>query len=87
MGTNHADLSFFIAGLAGFLQQMGQLAEARPLAEEAVAICQRSPDQVERRFQQAAFDCLRAVLKELGDTAALERLDSIRQLEKKPEPH
>ena len=76
LGADHPDLPFSTASLAGILRREGKLAEARPLAEEAVAICQRHPDRVDRWMQDLAFNTLRDVLTDLGDTAALEKLDA-----------
>jgi tetratricopeptide (TPR) repeat protein len=74
-GTGHPALPAFISHLANILRREGKLAEARPLAEEAVAICQRHPDRVDRWAQESAFVTLRDVLTDLGDTAALEKLE------------
>ncbi len=75
MGEDHLDLPRYIADLAHFLRRNGTLAEARPLAEEAVAICQHESGRVGRWVQDRAFDALRDVLTDLGDTAAVEALD------------
>ena len=75
MGPDFADLPGFIVNLANILRREGKLTEARALAEEAVAICQRHPDQVELQAQRDAFAAFRDVLTDLGDTAAAQALD------------
>ncbi|MSU58721.1 MAG: tetratricopeptide repeat protein [Pedosphaera sp.] len=72
--AKHINLPHFTASLANFLRRNGKLTEARPLAEEAVALCQRHPEQVARWMQDLAFGALRDVLTDLGDTAAAEAL-------------
>jgi serine/threonine protein kinase len=89
LGADHPDLPDSTASLARILRREGKLAEARPLAEEAVAICQRHPDRVDRWMQDIAFNTLRDVLTDLGDAAALEKLDlTIQQTDtmRKPAP-
>jgi len=74
MDPEYRDLPHWLVGLAKILRTNGKLAEARPLAEEALAICDRHPDQVGWWARDQAFFTLRAVLSDLGDTAALEAL-------------
>ena len=76
MGSDNPDLSAPIAGLAHILREQGKLTEARPLAEEAVDICQRLPDCVDRWMQELSIKTLRDVLTDLGDTAAIKALDA-----------
>ena len=79
----------YLAGLAGVLRKQGKLAEARPLAEEAVAISQRLPHEVAVGTQGMALRVLGEVLTDLGDTNGLEKLDlTIQQTEamRKPAP-
>jgi tetratricopeptide (TPR) repeat protein len=67
-------LAVSLANLANILRQNGKLAEARPLAEEAVSICRRYPGRIEGWMQERASDALRQVLTDLGDTVALDAL-------------
>ena len=76
MGSDNPDLSAPIAGLASILRKQGNLTEARPLAEEAVDICRRLPDRVDRWMQDLSLKTLREVLTDLGDTAAIKALDA-----------
>jgi tetratricopeptide (TPR) repeat protein len=84
-GTDYPDTVLFILNLGNILRREGKLAEARALAEEAVAICQRIPNHIEPSARQDAPDLLRAVLTDQGDAAALAKLDFSRQTEVKPE--
>jgi len=86
MGKDCPDLPGFIMNLANILGREGKLTEARACAEETVAICQRVPSRVNRLTQQSASNLLRAVLTDLGDTAALQNLDLIRQTDARPGP-
>jgi serine/threonine protein kinase len=65
--------------LAETLLKNGKAAEARPLAEAAVALGQRFPSQVDSGLQQQSIDLLKEVLTNLGDKAALEKLDLTQQ--------
>jgi tetratricopeptide (TPR) repeat protein len=86
VSADDAHLLGLIDSLANILRKNGKLDEARPLAEEAVAICQRHPDRVEPQARRA-FATLRDVLKDLGDTASLEKLElTIQQTDAKPKP-
>jgi serine/threonine protein kinase len=89
VSADDAYLPGHIDSLANILRKNGKLAEARPLAEEAVAICQRHPDRVEPGTQRDAFATLRDVLTDLGDTNALEKLNlTVQQMDatQKPAP-
>jgi tetratricopeptide (TPR) repeat protein len=77
MGADYPDLPNLLRALAETLQKNGKLADARTAAEEAVAICQRNPTLVPHAAQQAAFETLRGVLEDLGDTAALDALNAV----------
>jgi serine/threonine protein kinase/tetratricopeptide (TPR) repeat protein len=79
-GPDGATLPWFLTDLASLLRQRGKLTEARQAAEEAVDICQRVPERIHLRDREKAFAALKSVLKELGDTAALEKLEATRQL-------
>jgi len=74
------------AGLAGVLRKKGKLAEARQLAEEAVAICQRRTGRVAGWVRDRSFSTLKDVLTDLGDTNALEKLNLTNQTDAMPEP-
>jgi serine/threonine protein kinase/tetratricopeptide (TPR) repeat protein len=85
MDADWADLPLLIADLAACLCQNGKLGEARPFAEEAVALCQRHPGRIESWIRDRAFDSLRDVLTSVGDTAALEKLElAVQKTDTKP---
>jgi tetratricopeptide (TPR) repeat protein len=78
-GPDSVPLPWFLTDLANLLRQRGKLKDAREAAEEAVAICQRVPERIHLQNREKAFAALKSVLKELGDTAALEKLEAARQ--------
>jgi tetratricopeptide (TPR) repeat protein len=86
MGPDDEDWPF-TAGLAGILRKQGKLTEARQLAEEAVAICQRLSGRVAPWVKDCSIATLRDVLTDLGDKAALEKLElTVQQMEAKSKP-
>jgi tetratricopeptide (TPR) repeat protein len=78
-GPDGTALPGFLADLADLLRHRGKLTEARQAAEEAVAICQRVPERIHPRDCQMAFAALKSALTELGDPAALEKLEAAGQ--------
>ena len=69
MGADYLDLPMFLSALASVLSQQGKLLEARQYAEQAVDICRRHPDQIERSEKDAAVAALHNVMTKLGDKA------------------
>ena len=69
MGKDYLDLPGYLAALASVLAEEGQLSESRQYAEQAVDLCQRHPDQIERSQKDAAVAALRNVMARLGDKA------------------
>jgi eukaryotic-like serine/threonine-protein kinase len=69
MGNDYLDLPGFLSALAAVLAEEGQLAESRQCAEEAVDICHRHPDKIERWQQESAAAALRDVVAKIGDAA------------------
>jgi eukaryotic-like serine/threonine-protein kinase len=69
MGEDYLDLPKLLSALAGVLSQQGKLVEARQCAEEAVDICHRHPDKIERRQQENAVAALRDVVAKIGNAA------------------
>ena len=82
-GDDHLEVADALNNLGYVLAQQHKLAEARPLADEAVAIFLRHPAQA---GSSKLNDALRLLLTDLGDTAALGKLDLIRQRNAKPMP-
>jgi tetratricopeptide (TPR) repeat protein len=86
MGPDDEDWPF-TAAVAGILRKQGKLTEARQLAEEAVAICQRLSGRVAHWVKESSIATLRDVLTDLGDKAALEKLEvTVQQMEAKSKP-
>jgi serine/threonine protein kinase len=79
-------LAVGLADLSSIMRKNGKLAKARPLAEEAVMICQRHDEPVERWVQDRAFNALKEILKGLGDTSAVENLELERRVEANRKP-
>ena len=66
-------LSTVLCHLAEVLRQRQALAEARPLAEEALALSQRHPEWPKDELQRAVRN-LEAILGDLGDWTGLEAI-------------
>jgi hypothetical protein len=73
IGNDSANLPGYLAALASLLVEEGQLTEAQLCAEEAVGICQRHPDQIERWQQKSATEALDEVTTKLGAAAVENR--------------
>ena len=67
MGDDYLDLPGFLSALASSWPRKVKLAESREFAEEAVDICHRHPDEIERWQQDRAAAALHEVLTKLGD--------------------
>src|SRR5262249_34875270 len=78
-GPDGTSLPMFLSDLANLLRQRGKLTEARHAAEEAVAICKRVRERIHPRDCRMALRALKSALTELGDAAALEKLEAAGQ--------
>ncbi len=74
-GPDRSDMIQLILGYVSFLRHNHRLADARPLAEEAVAVCRRHPERLWASRKGRAVATLRQVLTEIGDTNALAKLN------------
>jgi hypothetical protein len=63
-----------LLGYASFLRHNHRVEDARPLAEEAVALCRRHPDPLWASRTRRAVATLKDILGEVGDTNALTKL-------------
>jgi hypothetical protein len=78
-------LAITLTDEASSLRQSGKLGEARGMAKEAVSVCEEHVDWTESWRGDEALPTLKAVLTDLGDTAAIQRL-LIREEGRRPRP-
>jgi serine/threonine protein kinase/tetratricopeptide (TPR) repeat protein len=74
-GPDRSDMIQLILGYVTFLRHNQRSADARPLAEEAVAICRRHSSHLWASRTRRAVTALKGVLAETGDTDALAKLN------------
>ena len=74
-GPDRSDMVQLLLGYVSFLRHNNRAADARPLAEEAVALCRRHPDLLWATRTRRAVTALKDVLGEVGDTNALTHLN------------
>jgi tetratricopeptide (TPR) repeat protein len=74
-GPDRSDMVQLLLGYASFLRHNNREADARPLAEEAVALCRRHPDHLWASRTRRAVATLKGILGDLGDTNALAKLN------------
>lgn len=74
-GPDRSDMVQLLLGYVSFLRHNNRADDARPLAEEAVALCRRHPDPLWASRTRRAVTALKDVLGEVGDTNALAKLN------------
>jgi serine/threonine protein kinase/Tfp pilus assembly protein PilF len=74
-GPDRSDMVQLLLGYVSFLRHNDRAGDARPLAEEAVALCRRHPDPLWASRTRRAVTTLKDVLGEVGDTNALAKLN------------
>ena len=85
-GPDRSDMIQLLLGYVSFLRHNHRAQEARPLAEEAVAICRRHPSRLWASRQRRAVTALQDVLAETGDTNALAKLNLEFPTAARPDP-
>jgi serine/threonine protein kinase/tetratricopeptide (TPR) repeat protein len=74
-GPDRSDVVQLLLGYVSFLRHNQRVEDARPLAEEAVALCRRHPNPFWASRTRRAVVALKTVLGELGDTNSLAKLN------------